>query len=89
MVDRPLRTVMGWPPPATTSGKEHRLRDKTHGRYFYLHPVAGELDLSFETPRLPDDPDQALVVHTVEKGSPSHTALRLPAAWAREASPVR
>ncbi|PJN38468.1 transcriptional regulator [Streptomyces sp. CB02959] len=63
---------------------EHRLKDKTHGRYVYRHPVVGELDLGFETLRLPDDPDQALIAHTVEEGTPSETALRLLASWARE-----
>ncbi|MFF8896141.1 helix-turn-helix transcriptional regulator [Streptomyces lydicus] len=67
---------------------EHRLKDKTHGRYVYRHPVVGELGLRFETLRLPDDPDQALIAHTVEEGSPSHTALRLLAAWAGESTPV-
>ncbi|RKN39443.1 helix-turn-helix transcriptional regulator [Streptomyces hoynatensis] len=66
---------------------EHRLKDKTHGRYRYRHPVVGELDLGFETLRLPDDPDQALVAHTVEEGSPSETALRLLSTWA-ESLPV-
>jgi transcriptional regulator with XRE-family HTH domain len=63
---------------------EHRLKDKTHGRYVYRHPVVGELDLGFETLRLPDDPDQALITHTVEHGSPSQTALQLLAAWATD-----
>lgn len=63
---------------------EHQLKDKTHGRYVYRHPVVGELDLGFETLRLPDDPDQALIAHTVEEDSPSHTALRLLAGWAHE-----
>lgn len=67
---------------------EHGLKDKTHGRYRYLHPVVGELDLGLESLRLPDEPDQALIAHTVEDGSPSETNLRLPAAWAREALPV-
>jgi transcriptional regulator with XRE-family HTH domain len=67
---------------------EHHLKDKTHGRYLYRHPVVGELDLGFETLRLPDDPDQALVAHTVEEGSPSQTALRLLATWAQESLPV-
>ncbi|KUJ65088.1 XRE family transcriptional regulator [Streptomyces albus subsp. albus] len=67
---------------------EHRIKDKTHGRYSYLHPVVGRLDLGFETLRLPDDPDQALIAHTVEEGSPSETALRLLAAWAQESLPV-
>ncbi|MBZ4319147.1 helix-turn-helix transcriptional regulator [Streptomyces huiliensis] len=67
---------------------EHRLKDKTHGRYVYLHPVVGELDLGFETLRLPDDPDQALIAHTVEEGSASQVGLRLLAAWARESLPA-
>ncbi|MFD0278088.1 helix-turn-helix transcriptional regulator [Kitasatospora sp. NPDC127111] len=65
----------------------HELRDKTHGRYVYHHPVVGELDLGFETLRLPDDPDQALIAHTVEEGSPSDTALRLLSAWAHDRAP--
>lgn len=68
---------------------EHRLKDKTHGRYVYRHPVVGELDLGFETLRLPDDPDQALIAHTVEAGSPSAAALRLLATWAAETAPAR
>ncbi|MGW5350284.1 helix-turn-helix transcriptional regulator [Streptomyces sp. NPDC004031] len=63
---------------------EHRLRDKTHGGYRYHHPVVGPLDLAFETFRLPDTPDQALVIHTVEPDSPSATALRLLATWSHE-----
>ena len=68
---------------------EHRLKDKTHGRYVYRHPVVGELDLGFETLRLPDDPEQALVAHTVEAGSPSAAALRLLATWAAETARAR
>ncbi|KUL51400.1 XRE family transcriptional regulator [Streptomyces sp. NRRL F-4489] len=63
---------------------EHGLKDKTHGRYVYHHPVVGRLDLGFETLRLPDDPDQALIAHTVEEDSPSHTALQLLATWAHD-----
>jgi hypothetical protein len=68
---------------------EHRLKDKTHGRYVYRHPVVGELDLGFETLRLPDDPDQALIAHTVEAGSPSAAALRLLGTWAAETARAR
>ncbi|WIM98488.1 helix-turn-helix transcriptional regulator [Actinoplanes oblitus] len=60
---------------------EHRLKDKTHGTYEYQHPVVGPLTLGFEALRLPDDPDQALVAHTVAEGSPSETALRLLSTW--------
>ncbi|WP_067697360.1 helix-turn-helix transcriptional regulator [Nocardia jejuensis] len=62
----------------------HELKDKTHGRYVYLHPVVGRIDLGFETLRLPDDPDQALIAHTVEPNSPSATALNLLATWAAD-----
>ncbi|WEB38290.1 helix-turn-helix transcriptional regulator [Streptomyces yunnanensis] len=75
-------------PEFRTAWAEHRLKDKTHGRYVYRHPVVGELDLGFETLRLPDDPDQALIAHTVDEGTPSETALRLLANWARETLPV-
>lgn len=64
---------------------EHRLKEKTHGRYLYRHPLVGDLDLAFETLRLPGEPDQALVAHTVEPGSPSEAALRL---LARSTDPV-
>ncbi|NNH72076.1 helix-turn-helix domain-containing protein [Nocardia uniformis] len=65
--------------------ERHELRDKTHGRYVYLHPVVGRLDLGYETLRLPDDPDQALVAHTVEPDSPSAAALSLLTTWAADA----
>lgn len=64
-------------PEFAAAWAEQRVRDKTHGRYVYLHPVVGRIDLSYETLRLPDDPDQALVAHTVEEGSPSEAALRI------------
>ncbi|MFI9510916.1 helix-turn-helix transcriptional regulator [Nocardia sp. NPDC052566] len=60
-----------------TMWARHQLKDKTHGRYVYRHPVVGRIDLGFETLRLPDDPDQALIMHTTEPGSPSATALQL------------
>jgi transcriptional regulator with XRE-family HTH domain len=56
---------------------DHTIKDKTHGRYVYQHPLVGPMDLGYEALRLPDDPDQALVAHTVQEGSPSETALRL------------
>ncbi|NUP48771.1 MAG: helix-turn-helix domain-containing protein [Catenulispora sp.] len=61
----------------------HDVRDKTHGGYTYRHPVVGELTLDYETLRAPDDPDQALIMHTVPADSPSEAALRLLAAWAQ------
>ncbi|GAA3225737.1 helix-turn-helix transcriptional regulator [Streptomyces sp. XM83C] len=75
-------------PEFRTAWAEHRLKDKTHGRYVYRHPVVGELDLGYETLRLPDDPDQALIAYTVQEGSPSETRLRLLAAWAGRRVPA-
>lgn len=63
--------------------RRHELRDKTHGRYVYRHPVVGRLDLGYETLRLPDDPDQALIAHTAEPNSPTATNLRLLTNWTR------
>ncbi|MCX4096998.1 helix-turn-helix transcriptional regulator [Nocardia sp. alder85J] len=68
--------------------QSHGLKEKTHGRYAYLHPLVGRVDLGFETLRLPGDPDQALIAHTVTPGSPSATALQLLANLAAH-SPAR
>ncbi len=57
--------------------QQHGLKEKTHGRYAYLHPLVGRIELNFETLRLPGDPDQAVIAHTVDPGSPSATALQL------------
>lgn len=56
---------------------EQEVREKAHGRYRMWHPAAGEFALSYEALRLPDDPDQTLVVYTAEAGSPAEEALRL------------
>ncbi|NYI07000.1 helix-turn-helix transcriptional regulator [Allostreptomyces psammosilenae] len=55
----------------------HQVRDKTHGTYALHHPLVGDVQVGYETLRLPEEPDQALVTYTVEEGSPSQTALRL------------
>lgn len=60
---------------------EHQVKDKRYGRYLYRHPLVGELELAYETLRLPDDPGLALVMHTAEEGTASHTALQLLATW--------
>ncbi|MDH6125660.1 helix-turn-helix transcriptional regulator [Kitasatospora sp. GP82] len=57
--------------------EDQEVKDKTHGSYHLRHPAVGEFTLSFETLRLPDDPDQSLLLHTVEPDSPSEAALRI------------
>ncbi|MGW3541614.1 MmyB family transcriptional regulator [Nocardia niigatensis] len=69
------------PPEFAKLWQRHELEDKTFGGHIYRHPIVGRLELGFETFRLPDDPDQTMVAHHVEPGSPS-AALRLLAAVA-------
>jgi transcriptional regulator with XRE-family HTH domain len=58
-----------------------RVVEKTFGAKLLHHPVAGELDLGFETLALPGDPDQLLVTYTAPVGSPSYERLQLLANW--------
>jgi hypothetical protein len=58
------------------------VHDESSGRKRINHPMAGVLDLTFETLRPADDPDQALFVHTADPGSPTAQALRLLSTWA-------
>ncbi|MFD5082091.1 helix-turn-helix transcriptional regulator [Kitasatospora sp. NPDC058201] len=60
---------------------EHPVRDKTSGRKGFRHPLVGRMELVYETLRSADDPDQALVTYTAERGSPSDDALRMLIAW--------
>ncbi|MFE4517638.1 helix-turn-helix domain-containing protein [Kitasatospora sp. NPDC056783] len=61
---------------------EHPVADKTSGRKSFHHPLAGTLDLAYDTLRPADDPGQALVTYTAEPGSPSEDGLRLLLSWA-------
>ncbi|MEV6104047.1 helix-turn-helix transcriptional regulator [Streptomyces sp. NPDC051940] len=54
----------------------HEVKDKTHGSKVLRHPLVGEFELSYETLRLPSDPDQMLLTYTAEPG-PAQDALRL------------
>lgn len=60
---------------------EHPVRDKTSGRKVFHHPLAGRMELVYETLRSADDPDQALVTYAPDAGSPSEDALRMLIAW--------
>lgn len=65
----------------------HTVADnKIHGVKRLRHPLVGELQLSFETLALPDDPAQFLVTYHAPPGSPSADALSLLASWS--ASPT-
>lgn len=67
----------------------HTVANKTHGQKRLRHPLVGELELSFETLALPDDPAQFLVTYHAVPGSPSADALRLLASWSAEPGPAQ
>jgi transcriptional regulator with XRE-family HTH domain len=54
---------------------EHRVWDKSYGIRHLNHPKVGALALSYETFRLPEAPDQVIVLYQAEVGSPSSEAL--------------
>ncbi|GAB2614461.1 helix-turn-helix transcriptional regulator [Streptomyces capparidis] len=67
----------------------HDVKERGHGVKRLRHPVVGELTLSFEMFRLPDDPEQMLVTYHAEPGSASAESLRLLASWGPEPEPAR
>ncbi|MFJ2740640.1 helix-turn-helix domain-containing protein [Streptomyces sp. NPDC087440] len=55
----------------------HDVREKGHGVKRMRHAVVGDLTLSYETLRLPDDHEQSLVTYHAEPGTESEAGLRL------------
>ncbi|MGQ4420880.1 helix-turn-helix domain-containing protein [Streptomyces sp. SAS_269] len=66
----------------------HDVKEKGYGVKRLRHPLVGELSLSFETFRLADDGDQALITYHAEPDSPSAQSLRLLASWGTDAARV-
>ncbi|MEV6753564.1 helix-turn-helix transcriptional regulator [Streptomyces sp. NPDC051214] len=64
----------------------HDVREKGHGVKRLHHSLVGDLTLSFETLRLPDDHDQSLMTYHAEPDSASAEALRLLASWGADAT---
>ncbi|GAB3715946.1 helix-turn-helix transcriptional regulator [Amycolatopsis oliviviridis] len=60
---------------------KHTVREKAHAWKVMINPIVGELRLRYETLRLPDEPELALVIYTAEPGSDSERALGLLASW--------
>jgi transcriptional regulator with XRE-family HTH domain len=69
-------------PPFRLMWSQQTVRDKTHGRKRIHHHLVGELDLRFETFRLPEDAGQALITYIAEPDSATQDRLRLLSSWA-------
>ncbi|MET8410117.1 helix-turn-helix transcriptional regulator [Streptomyces sp. NPDC005195] len=64
----------------------HDVKEKNHGVKELRHPLVGDLDLRFESFRMADDSEQALITYHAEPGSASAEALRLLASWGTDAT---
>ncbi|MFJ5529778.1 helix-turn-helix domain-containing protein [Streptomyces sp. NPDC093261] len=64
----------------------HDVKEKSHGLKHLRHPLVGDLALQFESFRVPDDGELALVTYHAEPGSVSSEALRLLASWGTDAT---
>ncbi len=61
---------------------DQRVRTRAFGRKAFRHPLAGPLELEFQTLTVGDDADQTMIVYTAEPESRSAEALRFLAGWA-------
>ena len=61
--------------------RDQRVVDRTSVRKHVAHPAAGTLTFDIEAVSLPHDPEQRLVVYTVEPDSPTARVLPLLAGW--------
>ncbi|MFI1534149.1 helix-turn-helix domain-containing protein [Streptomyces anandii] len=64
----------------------HDVKEKSHGVKRLRHPLVGELALHYQSFRLADDADQAMMLYHAEPGSPSAEGLRLLASWGADAT---
>jgi transcriptional regulator with XRE-family HTH domain len=67
----------------------HNVRLHTKGVKRFNHPIAGELELSFNRLELLADPGMTIVAYTAEPGSRSAEALDLLASWTATAEASR
>jgi transcriptional regulator with XRE-family HTH domain len=84
--DRQLQDIVG---ELSTRSEDFRARwgahnvrlHRTGGKQLH-HPVAGDLELTYEALELPADPGLTMVTYTAEPGSASQDALDFLASWA-------
>ena len=60
---------------------DHGVTDRTSVTKYIAHPTVGRLEFGIEAVSVPHDPEQRLVVYTVEPGSPTARVLPLLASW--------
>ncbi|MEU5693786.1 helix-turn-helix transcriptional regulator [Actinosynnema sp. NPDC020468] len=65
---------------------QHAVLEKTHGTKLLRHPVVGDLDLDYESLRLPGEEHLSLAFYTAPAGSPTEERLKLLASWAASAA---
>ncbi|MFF7476832.1 helix-turn-helix domain-containing protein [Streptomyces sp. NPDC008092] len=68
-------------PEFSTWWAGHRVDECAHGTRRLVHPVVGELTLSYEMLALPADPDLSICLYNAEPGSASAETLRMLAGW--------
>ncbi|MEU6040221.1 helix-turn-helix transcriptional regulator [Actinomadura sp. NPDC047616] len=64
----------------------HDVKENSHGVRRLRHPLVGDLTLSFESFRLPDDEEQVVTVYHAPAGSAAAESLRLLAGWGADAA---
>lgn len=65
---------------------DHAVRDYASATKRIQHPAAGDLSFDIEIVAGPNDPDQRLVVYTVQPDSPTARVLPMLASWALSAT---
>lgn len=56
---------------------DHDVLRRSHGVKRFRHPLVGDLEITYEALKLPDDPEQTIFIYNVEPGSRSEQAMRL------------
>lgn len=69
--------------------RDHGVTDLTSVAKRIAHPVVGEVSFGIESVVTPHDPEQRLVVYTVEPGSAAAAALPMLACWGAEEPAAR
>ena len=65
---------------------QHDVKEKNFGTKVLRHPLVGEMTLSYETLKMPSEPDLFLTTYHAEPGTASAEALQLLANWGTDAT---